>query len=48
MEHALTASKPKPRYLVGRDAQISAVIGKVVPDLVRDGLVQRQVKPGKS
>ena len=49
VEHALTASKPKTRYVVGRDAQIQRVIAKVVPDRMRDGLVRRQLKlPGKS
>ena len=49
MEHALTASKPKTRYVVGRDAQLQRVIANVVPDRMRDGLVQRQLKlPGKS
>ena len=48
VEHALTASKPKTRYVVGRDAQIQRVLAKVVPDRVLDGLVQRQLKlPGK-
>ena len=49
VEHALTASKPKTRYVVGRDAQLQRVIANVVPDRMRDGLVQRQLKlPGKS
>ena len=49
VEHALTASNPKTRYVVGRDAQIQRVIAKIVPDRMRDGLVQRQLKlPGKS
>ncbi|MCH8065462.1 MAG: hypothetical protein IIC90_06500 [Chloroflexi bacterium] len=49
MEHALTANKPKTRYVVGRDAQIQRVIAKVVPDRIRDGLAQRQLKlPGKN
>ena len=49
VERALTASKPKTRYVVGRDAQLQRVIAKVVPDRVRDGLVQRQLKlPGRN
>ena len=43
VEHALTAKRPKTRYVVGRDAQIQRVIAKVVPDRVRDGLVARQL-----
>ncbi len=43
VEHALTSSRPKPRYVVGRDAQIQRVIAKVVPDSVRDALVAQQL-----
>jgi NAD(P)-dependent dehydrogenase (short-subunit alcohol dehydrogenase family) len=42
--HALTAKKPKTRYIVGRDARLQAVVGKVVPDRMRDGLIERQLK----
>ena len=44
VERALTASKPKTRYVVGRDAQIQRLLANVVPDRVLDGLVQRQLK----
>ena len=48
VEHALTATRPKTRYVVGRDAQLQRVIAKVVPDRIRDGLVARQLGlPGK-
>jgi NAD(P)-dependent dehydrogenase (short-subunit alcohol dehydrogenase family) len=43
VEHALTSSRPKPRYVVGRDAQIQRVIAKVVPDSLRDVLVAQQM-----
>ena len=43
VEHALTSSRPKPRYVVGRDAQIQRVIAKVVPDSVRDVIVAQQM-----
>jgi NAD(P)-dependent dehydrogenase (short-subunit alcohol dehydrogenase family) len=39
--HALTASKPKTRYLVGRDAKMRAKVAKVAPDRVFDRLVAR-------
>ena len=39
--HALTAKRPKTRYLVGRDAQMQAALAKVVPDRMRDWLVVR-------
>lgn len=41
VEHALTADKPKTRYLVGRDAKIQARLRKVTPDRLFDALVAR-------
>ncbi len=41
--HALTAKRPKTRYLVGRDAQLQATLAKVVPDRMRDWLVVREL-----
>jgi NAD(P)-dependent dehydrogenase (short-subunit alcohol dehydrogenase family) len=38
---ALTAKKPKTRYLVGRDAKMRAAIAKRVPDRVMDSLIGR-------
>src|SRR5688572_2085832 len=40
--HALTARKPKTRYLIGRDARIRAMLQKL-PDRVRDRLIARQL-----
>ena len=42
--HALTAKKPKTRYVVGFDASIQAKLGKFAPDRMRDGLIARQLK----
>jgi NAD(P)-dependent dehydrogenase (short-subunit alcohol dehydrogenase family) len=39
VEHALTSSCPKTRYLVGRDAKIRAVMMKLLPDRVSDRLM---------
>jgi NAD(P)-dependent dehydrogenase (short-subunit alcohol dehydrogenase family) len=36
--HALTAKRPKTRYLVGRDARIQAML-QLLPDRLRDGLI---------
>ncbi len=48
VEHALTAEKPKTRYIVGRDAQIQRVLARFVPDRIRDRLVRRWLGlPGK-
>jgi NAD(P)-dependent dehydrogenase (short-subunit alcohol dehydrogenase family) len=38
---ALTARKPKTRYLVGRDAKIRAAMAKRLPDRVMDSLIGR-------
>ena len=39
--HALTASRPRTRYLVGADARAMAALGKLLPDRLRDRLVAR-------
>lgn len=41
--HALTAEKPKTRYVVGTDARIQAVVARLVPDGVKDWLVAREM-----
>jgi NAD(P)-dependent dehydrogenase (short-subunit alcohol dehydrogenase family) len=38
---ALTADKPKTRYLVGRDAKVRAALAKRLPDRVMDRLIAR-------
>jgi NAD(P)-dependent dehydrogenase (short-subunit alcohol dehydrogenase family) len=42
--HALTAARPKTRYLVGKDALLEAFIGQFVPDRWRDWLVLKMLK----
>jgi NAD(P)-dependent dehydrogenase (short-subunit alcohol dehydrogenase family) len=39
--HALTARRPRTRYVVGRDAKVQAVIARLVPDRARDRLLAR-------
>ena len=41
IEHALTAVRPKTRYLVGIDARIWALIAWLLPDRMRDAVVGR-------
>lgn len=41
--HALTARRPRTRYLVGRDAQVSARLAALLPDRLFDGLVARML-----
>lgn len=42
--HALTAARPKTRYLVGTDAKIRAVMIKLLPDRWSDRLMTRILK----
>ena len=42
--HALTADKPKTRYLVGTDAKIQARLRKLLPDRVFDRLIARELR----
>ena len=44
VEHALTASRPKTRYLVGTDARAQALLRRFLPDRVMDRLVASQMK----
>ncbi len=37
--HALTAARPKTRYLIGTDTKIQAAIVKLLPDRIRDRLI---------
>jgi NAD(P)-dependent dehydrogenase (short-subunit alcohol dehydrogenase family) len=39
--HALTVRRPRTRYLVGADARAMALLGRFVPDRIRDRLVAR-------
>ena len=45
VEHALTADRPRTRYLVGRDAKIRAVIERL-PDRLRDRVLTRALLGG--
>jgi len=42
--HALTAERPRTRYLVGTDARIQAALRRLVPDRVLDRLVARELR----
>lgn len=42
--HALTAFRPKTRYLVGADAKIRAAMIKWLPDRVQDWMLRRVLK----
>ena len=42
VEHALTAEKPKTRYLVGRDAKLRAAVRRYLPDRFLDRQIARR------
>ena len=42
--HALTAPNPKPRYLVGRDAKLRALLAAILPDSLQDKLLTKVLK----
>ncbi len=39
IEKALTADRPRPRYLVGLDARGQALMARLLPDRVLDRLI---------
>jgi NAD(P)-dependent dehydrogenase (short-subunit alcohol dehydrogenase family) len=41
VEKALTAARPCPRYVVGTDAKIQALLTRFLPDRVRDAVILR-------
>jgi NAD(P)-dependent dehydrogenase (short-subunit alcohol dehydrogenase family) len=43
VEHALTARKPRTRYLVGKDAKMRARLSKFLPDRMRDRLILKHL-----
>lgn len=42
VEHALTARKPRTRYIIGRDAKLRAILERL-PDRMRDRLIARKL-----
>jgi NAD(P)-dependent dehydrogenase (short-subunit alcohol dehydrogenase family) len=45
VHHALTASVPRTRYLVGRDAKVTAKLAWLLPDRALDRLMRRTLRP---
>lgn len=41
VERALTEARPRPRYVVGNDAKVQALLTRLLPDRLRDALVLR-------
>jgi hypothetical protein len=44
--HAVTARRPRTRYVVGREARVRAVLARVLPDRALDALVRRALTSG--
>jgi hypothetical protein len=41
VHHALTAAKPRTRYLVGKDAKLTARLAWLLPDRAMDWLIRK-------
>ena len=48
VEHALTAARPRTRYVIGREAKIRAAMALLVPDRLRDSLVAKAMRLPKA
>jgi NAD(P)-dependent dehydrogenase (short-subunit alcohol dehydrogenase family) len=44
--HALTARRPRTRYVIGREAKAQAVLARLLPDRACDALVARTLASG--
>jgi len=44
IEHALTASRPRTRYVVGRDARMQLALRRLLPDRAFDAAVRRMLR----
>jgi NAD(P)-dependent dehydrogenase (short-subunit alcohol dehydrogenase family) len=44
VHHALTARKPKTRYLVGKDAKIQAMLTRLLPDRMLDAVFRKLLR----
>jgi len=44
VEHALTAKRPRTRYLVGKDAKAVGALGRILPDRTLDTIVAKITK----
>ena len=46
VEHALTADRPRARYLVGSDARLRGTLVRLAPDALVDRLLERRIDRG--
>ena len=42
--HAVTARRPRARYVVGREAKVQAVAARLLPDRLFDAIVARALR----
>ena len=45
--HALTAKRPKPRYVIGREAKAQLTLSRILPVRAMDALTSRVLRIGK-
>jgi NAD(P)-dependent dehydrogenase (short-subunit alcohol dehydrogenase family) len=45
--HALTAKKPKPRYVIGRNAKVGLVLSRILPERAMDAMISRAMRIGR-
>ncbi len=45
VRHALFASRPRTRYVVGRDAKVQSLMARALPDRAREAIVRRVAGP---
>ncbi len=48
IHHALTAQRPRVRYVVGPDAKVQSLLIRVLPTRLRDGILKRMLKYPRS
>ena len=41
--HAVTARRPRTRYVVGREARVRVALGRLLPDRAMDALIRRVI-----
>ena len=48
IHHALTAQRPRVRYVVGPDAKVQSLLIRILPARLRDGMLKRILKYPRS
>jgi NAD(P)-dependent dehydrogenase (short-subunit alcohol dehydrogenase family) len=45
--HALTAKRPKPRYVIGRDTKVRLALSRILPERIMDALTSQVLRIGR-